>query len=71
MAEKLYSMGDLIRRFGVARHTLVYLLDVNQIQPLRRVGTARLFDEVGAGQIERALRRAGRVIPDRGAQSDA
>ena len=70
MRNDLYTIGDLIARFEVPRYTLAYVVEKAGIKSVRKIGNARVWDQAGVEAIERALRRAGRVIPDCEATDD-
>lgn len=49
------SMGDMMKKFGEPRHRLGYVIEKFGIEPIGRVGTARIWSVDDLPRIKEAL----------------
>ena len=53
----LFTLGDIAKRLGIARHIADYAVERYRIEETQRAGVLRLFDEAAVERIRRAVRR--------------
>jgi hypothetical protein len=53
--QELFTLTEIARTLGVERHRVDYVVSAYEVEPVRRVGIARLFDRTGLEQVKRSL----------------
>ena len=52
---EIMTLGQIARKLGVPDHRIKYVVDRHRIEPRRRVGILRVWDEDAVSRIEAAL----------------
>ena len=54
-ATELLTLGQVAARLGTSTHRLKYAIEVHRIEPIRRIGIARVWRETDLPRIQAAL----------------
>lgn len=59
----IYTTGDIAKRLGMSRSSVIYAIDRARIEPVHRAGIVRLFSAGQWPEIVAACRAVGGELP--------